>query len=687
MVEGASLDRVIAEEGVMPERAAAQVGLKVARALGAVHAAQLIHRDVKASNIVRDGDGGIFLMDFGSGTPSESGVGKSKHQVGTPFYMAPETLTTGAASVQSDLYSLGVLLFHLVTGRYPVEAEGLDELRERHRLRERHVSRKLVPGVSAKFRGLLSQLLAPDPAERYGSADEVAKVLERISREGDHADVSRRVLWTGLGVAGSLVAVAAALWFGRGAHLPGPQSRGQEVVSETAGRASLVVLPFVNMSSDPDQGYFSDGLSEELINVLAQSSGLKVIGRTTSFSFKGKNEDLRELGAMLGVEHVLEGSVRKTGNQVRITAQLVKVKDGFHLWSQTYDRTLENIFAVQDDIAQSVAKELRASLVPARPESLKLDSAAYDLVLQARYELKRHTQGSVSRAKEMVDRALAIAPDYAPAWDMLGSVYSNEEDDARGEERRALHEKTLQATARAIELDPNLGEAHASMAALHWGEWEFEKAQSSIEKARALAPENTDVMGQTAFMLCCLGRLDEGITLQQEAVAADPFSSVLSNNLAFFYILAGRLDDAEQFLLRIPDLDPKLLHHNLGWIHMYRGEVSEARVEFAREAELMKDPDGRLFLDALVEHASGNAVASDAAAGEFEEKFGADKPMLCAGVRAWRGEPDLAFAWLERAYEAHDPGVSAMKANSILFSLHSDPRWDELLRKVGLPTR
>ncbi|MDM7917494.1 MAG: hypothetical protein QUU85_19855, partial [Candidatus Eisenbacteria bacterium] len=319
---------------------------------------------------------------------------------------------------------------------------------------------------------------------------------------------------------------------------------------------SLAVLPFANMSSDPEQEYFSDGLTEELLSALTKIRELKVTGRTSSFSFKGKNEDLRVIGRQLGVANILEGSVRKAGNRVRITAQLVNTEDGFHLWSETYDRTLDDIFAVQDDIAKSVAQELQVTLLGRSAPGGMPNVDAFDLVLQARFVLQARHEEAIRRGRAMLERALQVCPEYAPAWAEMSLVHSREYERAtRVEDKQRILEQRRRTLARALEIDPNMAVAHSRMASVQRDCWDFAGAALSTEKALAADPKNPIVLGNASSQYAALGRFEEAIALGLRAQQSDPLNILLLFNVGLAYMAAGRLESAEGQFRRLVELN------------------------------------------------------------------------------------------------------------------------------------
>ena len=738
LIEGESLDHHIPRGGAALEKVF-DVGIALADALAAAHEKGIIHRDLKPANIMITKDGRVKVLDFGlaklalwtgpGGVAPEADLSRMETRdrslthtgvvAGTVPYMSPEQVQGKPVDARTDVFSLGVVLYELTTGRRPFVGGSPAEIASSI-LRDTPVpatqARQDLPRHLAR---IIDHCLEKEPDSRFQTAKDVRNQLRALRKESDTkparaagpsdpavasvervpVDRSRRGLWIGLSAAAVLIVAAAGLWFGPAALRSrrdaasansggAPQSASVVPIVTTA---SIAVLPFVNMSPDRDQEYFSDGLSEELINVLTRIPDLKVSGRTSSFSFKGKNDDLKSIGEKLGVANILEGSVRKAGEKVRITAQLVKAADGFHLWSQTYDRSLHDIFAVQDDIAGSVARELRVRLLPKTADSPQPDVAAYDLELQARFVLNtRYTPEGTRAADEILERGLALAPGYAPLWWAKGRLLRRDADMATtAEARREASERSRTALAKAVELDPNLGIAHGLIGFSHMDAWEFAEAERSFERALAASPRDPKVKNGRSSSLVSLGRPAEVIALMESVVAAEPLEPRFHETLAAAYIETGRIEEAEALLRRAQDLAPEWspIYQKLFDLHMLRGEMDEARKALVRHAELRDQPDyWRLFADAVTEPAESRTAASAAAAAEFEKRFGTESPTDCARIRAWRGETDGAFAWLDRAFAAHDPLLSGLKGDPALHSLRTDPRWNILLRKVGLPT-
>jgi TolB-like protein/Tfp pilus assembly protein PilF len=455
--------------------------------------------------------------------------------------------------------------------------------------------------------------------------------------------------------------------------------------SVLAAAKSIAVLPFVNMSSDAGNEYFSDGLSEELLNLLAKLPELRVIGRTSSFQFKGRNEDLRVIGEKLNVAHILEGSVRKSGEKVRITAQLIRAADGSHLWSETYDRTLDDIFVVQDDIAGEVVKALQLTLLGAAPTTRPKpqDSEAHNLTLQGRFFLDRRSRKDLERAVEYFRQARERDPDYAPAWAGLSQTYARQADNgylpvADG------YRQAREAAEKALALDPELAEAHLAMGWIQSVyDWDWAAADGSFRKALELEPGNADALRHAGTQAATLGRWDEAIDLSHKAIERDPLRPNSYSNLGLVLEAGKRNTEAESAYRKALELDPggSYRHYAIGRALLVQGKAEAALQEMEQET----DEIWRLAGLPLVYHALGRHRESDAALAALESKYAREAAYQIAEVHAFRGEADLAFQWLERAYDQRDGGLVEIKGEPLLRGLAGDPRYKAFLRKMKLP--
>jgi TolB-like protein/Tfp pilus assembly protein PilF len=462
---------------------------------------------------------------------------------------------------------------------------------------------------------------------------------------------------------------------------------------------SIAVLPFVNRSHDEEDEYFSDGLADELLNVLSKIRGLRVAARSSAFTFKGKGATVADVGRALNVATVVEGSVRKAGNRMRISVQLVKVADGYQLWSETYDRTLEDIFAVQDDIAQSVLKELRTTLlgataatkagqdataqVAAAVKGRATDPEAHRLYLQARHFIDRDNRDDTANGIGYLKQALALDPEFALAWAELGRAYASEAGQWGCAPVVEGFARAREAVARALVLEPDLAEGHAEMGWIQMiHDWDWRGAEASYRRALELAPGNAVALRRAGLLASNLGRLDEAIGLVRRAVEQDPLSANAYGILGLVLHATGRLEEAEAAFRKALELSPQraATHAHLSLSVLAQGRGEEALAEALREP----DEARRLWALAIIHHAAGRRAESDAALQELIAKYEIDSAYQVAEVYAARGEADLAFEWLERAYAQRDGGLAEMKTDPRLRSLHVDPRWDAFLRKMGL---
>jgi TolB-like protein/lipopolysaccharide biosynthesis regulator YciM len=450
-------------------------------------------------------------------------------------------------------------------------------------------------------------------------------------------------------------------------------------------KTAMAVLPFVNLSKDEAQEYFSDGLTEELLNVLAKNPKLQVTSRTSAFSFKGKEVDIKTIAEKLNVTHVLEGSVRKAGNQLRITAQLIEVATDSHLWSQTYDRQMENIFAVQDDIAGSVARALKVTLEGGQaPKAQQTNPEAYNAYLQGRYFFDGRTKEDYEKAIGYYEQALQIDPNYARAQVGLSEVHASQADYGYVAVEEG-YGKARKEAEHALELDPNLAEANAAIGWIKRSyDWDWTGADAAFNRALESEPGNADVILGAAELAATHGRFDEAIRLDRRAIELDPLRVSAYSRLGLHASYADRWQEAEAALRKVLELNPQYpgTHIRLGRIYLVQSKPEEALAEMQREPESAPWRGQGL---ALAYHAAGKKKEADATLADYVEKSQNDGAFQIAEIYAYRGETDKAFEWLERAYKQRDAGLAQMKGDPLLRNLERDPRWPELLKKMKLP--
>lgn len=417
---------------------------------------------------------------------------------------------------------------------------------------------------------------------------------------------------------------------------------------------SIAVLAFENMSDDPGQEYFSDGISEELLNLLAKIPELSVISRTSAFSYKGRDVKLSEIARELNVAHVLEGSVRKVGNKVRVTAQLIEADSDTHLWSQTYDRTINDIFLIQDQIAAEVVDQLKITLLDDVPVVQKIDPEGYALYLRARHQGRQGTREAWEQSIALFEQVLAIAPEYAAAWDGLANVYINQTNNSQRpiDDGYAL---AREAATQALALDPTYASAHARLGwiSMHH-ENDLEVAADYYERALALAATNTTIMFGAASLAMTLDRIDTAIALENYATVHDPLYPVGHNNLGDSYLSAGKFDQAIASFRTALTLSPGYVgaQYRIGVALLLNGEPKLA----LSEMKLESFQAWRLLGLAMAYHALGQTDESDVALADMIEKYEQDAAYNIAYVCAFRGDIDLTFEWLQKAVLYNDPG-------------------------------
>ena len=455
---------------------------------------------------------------------------------------------------------------------------------------------------------------------------------------------------------------------------------------------SIAVLPFVNMSGDQSQEYFSDGVSEDLIVILSQFPGLKVIGHSSSFQFRDSKQDSRNIGAKLGVAHLLEGSVRRSGDMVRVSAQLINTADGSAQWSERYDRPYKELFALQDEITRAVAMALRTKLMPGehavaqsdKPPSGSLE--AYNALLQGRFYFSRITEADMRKAIEYYTQATELDPNYALAWSWVSRAWSNMSADfLEGAPAQSAYAKARTAADRALTLSPDLAFAHLARAdVLQFADFDWRAAEAEYRQARALAPNDAPAQFGLGQLLATLGDANQAIELTRQALATEPLRANVYNWLGNYYLGINRLDEAERAIRRAIELQPaaQSFHVQLAIIEIKRGHAQLAL------AAAQQEPPGTWndVALALAQQIGPDRSAADAALRTLIDKNGGLAPYQIAQVYALRDDAKQTFAWLDRAWSLRDSGIQYLLLDPFILRYRDDPRLAAFCRKVGLPT-
>ncbi|NND43759.1 MAG: tetratricopeptide repeat protein, partial [Xanthomonadales bacterium] len=465
------------------------------------------------------------------------------------------------------------------------------------------------------------------------------------------------------------------------------QEAGAEIVQAPARASgdpdhSIAVLPFVNMSSDPEQEYFSDGLSEELLNLLAKIPELKVASRSSSFQFKGEKFDLTEVARQLNVDHVLEGSVRKSGDRLRITAQLIQADDGFHLWSETYDRPMDDIFAIQDEISAAVVDALKIELLGAPPEAEVVDPEAYALWLKGRYFYALWGKNNFERAIEALDQALELDPDFARAWASLAVAYLTQAQSGYRDQDEGVRQ-AKQAIEKALSINPDLPDVRArETLILSQFEWRWAEAEQSLAKAYAVAPRNSYVLNALGILGNATGEFALALKAYETQLEQEPLDLIALYNRANMLHLMGRRDEAEATYRYLLELNPEDWgsHAQLATILLQEGRAQEAWDVLENEVDPIQQEWGRL----LALHSLGREAEAQTRLDAFIEEQQSWASSLIAQVYAWQGDRDEAFRWLNRSVSERDTLASGIQGQPLLQDLREDPRWDQLMAQMGL---
>ena len=686
LVSGRSLDEIVRTDGPMPADAAAAIGADLSGAVAAVHAAGLLHRDIKAQNVIRDHSGRIVLMDFGAGEE----IGAAPRVAGTPLYIAPEVLAGGPASAASDVYALGVLLFYLTTGAFPVHAASLEELRRTHRSGERRELRGLNPKLPASFARIVERALSPDPAARYASAAAMEADLRRVAR-GDAATADQPSRWRGWIAAGATAAAVLGLL----ATLTPLRMLSSRPV---AAATSVAVLPLTFVSGATDAPFLADALTEELITTLGQIQALRVTAHTSVRRFRGTTEPVSAIAAQLGVGSVLEGSVAVqpgTDPRVRVNLRLIRAGTDVQLWSDSFERPLSNLVALERHVARAVADSVRAVLTPQesarfaqRPATTGAAQRAY---LEGLSYLAQNRRGAEMRpALAALQRATTLDPSFAAPHAVAARVYVLLRADGEISQAEA-HAAAKAAAHSAIALDSELPDAHVALGHVSFHhEWDWAAAEAEFLRAIELSPSSIDARRHYADLLAATGRPDAARQQADEAARLDPLTPdvLLTTGVMAYY--QRRFDEAHDIVRRVIDMDPRFpgAYRMLSRIQEARGNIAEA-IELTDHALRLADyVPARAAALSLRAQAGQHAEARKGLA-ELTSRLEAENrplnPAYEAYVRLALGEREVALGLLSRAVAARDQLVLWMRVDPRVDPLRSDPRFQALLTRLGRP--
>jgi serine/threonine protein kinase/Tfp pilus assembly protein PilF len=649
-----------ARRGPLPLDESLRIAYQTAQGLEAAHMRDIIHRDIKSSNIMIDGSGQVKVLDFGVARVSwTEGFTDPNVQVGTLQYMSPEQLSGGYVDARTDLWSLGVVLHEMLTGRLPFSGGTREELVQA--ILRQPLSSVKVGGdpIPRNIDSVLRRLLAKRPGERFSSATELVTSFRVLMARRSGTSTDRRIT----------------------DNNPVPDRV-----------PSLAVLPFANISPDPENDYFSDGLTDELINGLSRLHGLRVMSRTSAFAMKGATDDVRRIGEILGVDAVLEGSVRKAANRLRINVQLVNATDGSQIWSQRYDRELHDVFAIQEDIAARIVASLKATLLNGAMSvfaNYKVSIQTYEFYLQGSYYLRQMSPMSLEVARGYFEKALQEDPTYGPAHAGMAHYYYQLAFYNMAQPREALS-TARQYVLKSLELDDSLAESHRILGEILMDlEWDWSGAERESRAAIALSPGQASIRYSYMLLLLKLGRFAEARHQLDTALEYDPVAPYLNSALAGFHYYQRNCSPALDAARRTLELDPNHfeVHLIVGLTYIQQNNFTAAISAFEKTVEL----SGGHPL-ALASLAYGFAVAQRCA----EARALLERLLLLASqtyvspgyissVYVGLAEHEEAFNWLDKACDARDPLLTFAGILPTLDPLRSDSRFAALLRRVGLP--
>lgn len=705
-IDGLELNNKI-NSGTIPTDEAISISIQIAAGLEAAHKKGIVHRDIKSSNIMITNDGNVKIMDFGlakvKGGLQLTQMGSA---IGTIAYMSPEQARGNSVDHRTDIWSLGVVFYEMLTGCQPFKGEYeqaiiysiLNATPDPIQLYRKDIPdqiKKIVVKTLAKktiaryqnceqlLDDLESYLHSNKSVRGTGDKSEVEKEIAEGSFKKPHNIIVRyfnsiirriKISWQ------IILAVIILTAFSIYIFIP-------KLQNNLLHGKKIAVLPFINLSSDPNDEYFSDGIMEDILTQLVKISDLKVISRTTMMKYRNTNKTLKEISKELNTDVILEGSVRRDSNHVRITAQVIDAETDEHLWAESYDRNIKDVLSVQRQIAYQIVGTLKAKLSSDEKKEIDKQTTdspeAYNAYLQGIYFLERRSEEDVVKAIYYFNEALEFDSNYAKVWTGLSRAHSFQADMGIIPLDEGYNIAKMEAL-KALQLDPNLAEAYARLAWIKMSyEWDWDGADEDYHNALKLEPGNASIIQSTGVLMSVLGRFDEAIELAQLAIELNPLLSTPNYNLGIYFYCTRQWDDAYTSVQKALELNPKypVAHILIGRIFLAESKLDEAHSEMQSELERA----WRQFGLSLSYFALGKKNEADSMLNKFIYEYHNTSAYQIAQIYSYREDIENAFLWLERAYQQRDGGLAEIKGDPLIDNIKNDIRYVKLLKKMNLP--